>query len=126
MGSLCIIHALECNIGTCTPFGRDPLRELAVACRKRELRFCIYYCTAKIGTSPSPWKHLGLRLQAGRQSAPVRRKYLNTNQAALEELLTGYGPSASCGSTAECIRGAGPRFAQLVWKYQPHCLVNGG
>jgi alpha-L-fucosidase len=31
------------NIVDHTPFDRDPLRELAAACRKRGLRFCIYY-----------------------------------------------------------------------------------
>ena len=31
------------NIVDHTPFDRDPLRELAAACRKRGLQFCIYY-----------------------------------------------------------------------------------
>jgi alpha-L-fucosidase len=81
------------NIGR-TPFGkgekgRDPLKELAAACKKEGIRLCFYH-------SIMDWHHAdwGTRrayndLATGK---PDMDKYTEYMKAQLKELLTNYGP----------------------------------
>jgi alpha-L-fucosidase len=79
------------NVVDSTPFKRDPLAELAEACRKHGLKLFFYY-------SQLDWHHpdyfpLG---QTGRgsqrPSAGEWDRYIDYQDAQLKELLTQYGP----------------------------------
>ncbi|HNQ88188.1 MAG TPA: alpha-L-fucosidase [Verrucomicrobiota bacterium] len=72
-----------------TPFARDPMKELAEACRAEGLRFCFYH-------SIMDWHHpdWGTRrawndLATG---TPDMDRYVTYMKGQLRELITGYGP----------------------------------
>jgi alpha-L-fucosidase len=72
-----------------TPFQRDPLKELARACRKQGVRLCFYH-------SIMDWHHpdWGTR-RAWHDKAtgePNMDRYVAYMKGQLKELLTGYGP----------------------------------
>jgi alpha-L-fucosidase len=79
------------NVVDATPFKRDPIAELATACRKQQLRLFIYY-------SQLDWHHpdyypRGSTGQfAGRPDSGDWNRYLEFQNAQLRELLTNYGP----------------------------------
>jgi alpha-L-fucosidase len=72
-----------------TPFQRDPLKELADACREAGIRFCFYH-------SIMDWHHpdWGTRRAWNDKAtgAPDMDRYTAYMKAQLKELLTGYGP----------------------------------
>jgi alpha-L-fucosidase len=116
------------NIVDHTPFGRDPLQELAAACRKRELRFCIYYSHREDWDEPFAYGNTWDFDFKPEDNLPLFEScYLDTKaKPQLEELLTGYGPFGLVWfDRGMYTPEQGRAFAQLVWKHQPHCLVNG-
>jgi alpha-L-fucosidase len=72
-----------------TPFQRDPLKELADACRAAGIRLCFYY-------SIMDWHHpdWGTRRAWNDKAtgAPDMDRYTTYMKAELKELLTRYGP----------------------------------
>lgn len=72
-----------------TPFDRDPLKELADACREAGLRLCLYH-------SIMDWHHpdWGTRRAWNDKATgePDMDRYIPFMKAQLKELLTGYGP----------------------------------
>ena len=79
------------NVVDATPFKRDPLAELAVACRKHGLKLFFYY-------SQLDWHHpdyfpLGETGHgAERPFAGDWDRYIDYQDAQLKELLSNYGP----------------------------------
>ena len=76
------------NIMT-TPFKRDPMKELAAACKKYGLKFCFYY-------SIMDWHHPDYLPRRGwEKDRPVENadynRYISYMKAELKELLTQYG-----------------------------------
>ncbi len=72
-----------------TPFKRDPLRELAQACKKHKVRLCFYH-------SIMDWHHpdWGTRRAWNDKASgtPDMDRYVPYMKAQLKELITGYGP----------------------------------
>ncbi len=72
-----------------TPFQRDPLKELAAACKKQEIRLCFYH-------SIMDWHHpdWGTRRAWNDKATgtPDMDRYVTYMKGQLRELLTGYGP----------------------------------
>jgi alpha-L-fucosidase len=72
-----------------TPFQRDPLKELAEACRQQGIRFCLYH-------SIMDWHHpdWGTRRQWNDKASgtPDMDRFDAYLKGQLKELLTGYGP----------------------------------
>jgi len=79
------------NVVAATPFRRDPMAELAVACRKAGVKLFFYY-------SQLDWHHPGYfplgrtGHAAGRAPGGDWESYLQFQDAQLTELLTRYGP----------------------------------
>jgi len=79
------------NVVQATPFKRDPIGELAAACRRQGVKLFFYY-------SQLDWHHPDYFPRgrtghsAGRPEAGDWEKYLDYQDAQLRELLTQYGP----------------------------------
>jgi alpha-L-fucosidase len=74
-----------------TPFQRDPLKELAAACKAEGIKFCLYY-TIMDWHSPDwgvrrPWNDV-----AAKYGPPNMDRFEDYMKGQLHELLTGYGP----------------------------------
>ena len=118
------------NIVDATPFKRDPIKELAEACRKEGIKFGCYYSIDR------DWHHPDAQGNQLRQcnywdypdeSKRDFTKYLYESALPqVKELLTGYGPLAIIWfdgigkKTAE----QNERIIAMVLKYQPNCLIN--
>lgn len=110
------------NIVDATPFGRDPMAELAEACRKQGLRLGFYY---------SQWQDWHEANAAGNTwdfPAPGDfDKYLHAKALPqIEELLTNYGPIGLIwfDTPGTITPEASQALLDMVRRLQPDCLVN--
>jgi alpha-L-fucosidase len=112
------------NIVDATPFARDPMSELAEACRQRGLRFCFYYSQTQDWHHPhgdgNDWDFN----ESSKNFDDYVEKYVKPQ---VRELLTQYGPigliwfDTPKRMTVEQSRS----LVDLVHTLQPECLVNG-
>ncbi|MDQ1913957.1 alpha-L-fucosidase [Paenibacillus sp. GD4] len=127
------------NIVKRTPFGRDPLKELADACREEDVKLCIYYSHSMDWHHPdsqgNTWDYPGnigaydeVSAWIGDEDKRSRyERYLRTfAQPQVRELLENYGQIGlvwfDCGHKLTEEQGAA--FVEEVRKAQPDCLVN--
>lgn len=113
------------NIVAATPWGHDPLRELARACRAAGIRFCFYYSQFNDWHDPdahgNTWDFPdGTRKNFSRY---MRRKCL----PQVRELLTQYGPVGLIwfDTPGSIKRGHSLELRRLTRRLQPDCLING-
>ncbi|RKX35695.1 MAG: alpha-L-fucosidase [Verrucomicrobia bacterium] len=113
------------NIVDATPFGRDPMKELAAECRKAGLRMCFYY------SQDQDWHHPG---GSGNDwDYPDRTTkefahYLKTKvKPQLKELLTQYGPIGLIWFDTPwwITKAQSLDLKRYVHRLQPKCLVSG-
>lgn len=112
------------NVVHATPWKRDPLKDLAVACREAGIKFCIYYSQDQDWHDPdgacNDWDFDA----AGKDF----RAYLDRKvKPQLKELLTQYGPIGLIWfDTPYTISEKHSReLADYVRSLQPDCLVSG-
>ncbi len=79
------------NIGASTPFKRDPLAELSAACRKRGIKFGVYYSQAQDWHQPGGAAYGGHWDKA--QDGDLHHYVKNVAAPQLSELLTKYKPA---------------------------------
>ena len=121
------------NIVKCTPFGRDPLKELAEDCRKEGIKLGFYYSLGRDWEDPdvpTNWP-----VKAGRSNtwdypnedakqlpAYIERKV----KPQLKELLTNYGEIAMIWfDTPELVtKQQSQEIRELIHSIQPNCLIN--
>jgi len=111
------------NVVTATPFRRDPLKELAEACRKESIRLGFYY------SQLLDWHHpdgMGNDWDYDPNEKNFSRYLEGYVKPQLRELLTNYGPVAVIWfdiwtPTPEMARD----LRQLVRKLQPDTIVSG-
>jgi alpha-L-fucosidase len=111
------------NIVDWTPFHRDPLKELADACKKAGIRFCVYY------SHREDWDHpdgFGNSWDYDRSKKDFTRYLEEKSKPQLRELLSNYGPLGLVWfdrgmDTPEHTR----EFVEIVRELQPRCLING-
>jgi len=101
-----------------TPFGKDPLRLLADACRRMGLGFGVYF-------SLVDW-HAGHEMEVDSNSNPIPPAMEPLIEQQLTELMTRYGPISEvwfdmAAPTPEQSR----RFAGIVRRLQPGAAING-
>jgi alpha-L-fucosidase len=127
------------NIVQRTPFGHDPLKELAEACREEGVKLCVYYSHSMDWHHPdsqgNTWDYPG---NIGAYDDVVswiddedkRTRYEHYLQSfalpQVQELLEKYGPLGlvwfDCGHKLTAEQGAA--FVEQVRRVQPDCLVN--
>jgi len=117
--------ASKFNVVDATPFQRDPMKELAEACRTQGLRMGFYYSQAQ------DWHHPGGGVSRGSWD-PAQKgdfdQYLNSIALPqVRELLTGYGPIALIwfDTPMQMTPERAQKFVSLVRELQPDCLING-
>ncbi|HXI72290.1 MAG TPA: alpha-L-fucosidase [Verrucomicrobiae bacterium] len=118
------------NITDATPFQRDPIRELAQACAKHDIKFGFYYSQSQDWHEPGG---MGNTWDFGPDDVKDKNgaydQYLREKaEPQVAELLQNYGPICLIWfDTARVmnVNNRGPRFIDLVHKYQPACLIDG-
>ncbi|MCK5210771.1 MAG: alpha-L-fucosidase, partial [Cyclobacteriaceae bacterium] len=120
------------NIVDYTSFDRDPLDELASACKKRDIRFCFYY------SHREDWDHhyaygnywdFETSQQDGYNYDPNKPFTIYLEEKAkpqLKELLTNYGSIGLVWFDRGMFTlEQGKEFTSLVREIQPNCIING-
>ena len=112
------------NIVDATPFGRDPLKELAAECRRQGIKLGFYY------SQTQDWHHPdgdGNDWDYGEEEKDFAGYLEDYVKPQVRELLTNYGPigliwfDTPKRITAEQSRS----LLDLVHQMQPDCLVSG-
>ena len=111
------------NIVDWTPFKRDIAKELAEACRREGIRFCVYYSHREDWDDPGGY---GNHWDYDPATKDFEKYLREKSLPQLRELLTNYGPLGLVWfdrgiDTTEQAR----RFIDLVHELQPQCLING-
>ena len=112
------------DIVDATPFGRDPIKELAQQCRKAGIKLCFYYSQDQDWHDPdgshNDWDYDESKKDF---ASYLRRKV----KPQVRELLTQYGPIGLIWfDTPFTIAPAQSRqLSRLVHSLQPKCLVSG-
>ncbi|HET7769072.1 MAG TPA: alpha-L-fucosidase [Chloroflexota bacterium] len=113
------------DIVDATPFGRDPLKELAAECQKQGIRLCFYYSQTQDWHHPhgdgNDWDYA---VPSDAQFDSYVREYVGPQ---VRELLTNYGPIGLIWfDTPKRMTLDQSRFLRdLVREVQPDCLVCG-
>lgn len=107
-----------------TPFGRDPVKELAEACARHGMRLGIYYSQAL------DWEHpdgAGNDWDYKPEKKNFQRYLDDKVKPQLTELLTGYGPIAMLwfDTPVSITREQSVSLKRLVKRIQPDCLISG-
>jgi alpha-L-fucosidase len=109
------------NIVDAIPFGRDPLAELADACRKYGIRLCIYYSQAL------DWEYPGAPRYNETADPVAVQHYLDEKSfPQVRELLSNYGPVGLMWFDMPYSMTHEQSWAlrHLVKSLQPDCLIN--
>jgi alpha-L-fucosidase len=121
-----------------TPFGRDPMKELAAACAEEGIKLCFYYSITDWHHPEYPATHSQKTKQFpdGWHGDPNRegevKKYAAYMKGQLGELLTNYGPIGTIwfdtgggfqGDDMETLLNA-PDIFKMMRSLQPACLYN--
>jgi alpha-L-fucosidase len=113
------------NIVDATPFHRDPMKELAAACKRGGIRLCFYYSQTQDWHEPDG---NGNTWDFPDESKKDFAKYLEEKvKPQVRELLTNYGPIGLIWfDTPRVITPAQSKeLVDLVHQLQPDCLVSG-
>ena len=108
-----------------TPFGRDPLRELAAACAKHDIRLCFYYSQTQDWHHPhgdgNDWDYA---VPSDDQFDSYVRDYV---MPQVRELLSNYGPIGLIwfDTPKRMTEAQSQTLVDYVHALQPDCLVNG-
>lgn len=111
------------NIVDWTSFKRDPVKEIADACRRNGVRFGVYYSHREDWDDPNGF---GNTWDYDRSKKDFNRYLEEKSKPQLRELLSSYGPVSVVWfdrgmDTAEHTR----QFRDIVRSLQPSCLING-
>jgi alpha-L-fucosidase len=113
------------NIVDATPFKRDPMKELAEACKKRNIKFSFYYSQAQDWHDPNGANNTW---DFGPDDKKDFDKYLREKALPqVREILTQYGPLGLIWFDTPRLmtEQRAEQFTKLVRELQPDCLVNG-
>ncbi len=121
--------ASKYNIVDATPFKRDPLKELAAACARHNIRFGFYYSQAQDWHEPGgAGNNWDFPSNAEKDKSGTYDQYLREKaEPQVKELLTNYGPVCLIWfDTPQMMTPErGQRFIDIVHTLQPTCLIDG-
>ncbi|HEY3289453.1 MAG TPA: alpha-L-fucosidase, partial [Anaerolineae bacterium] len=126
------------NIVDATPFGRDPLKELADACARADMKLGLYYSQdldwhEPDGGCPPPGFKSNFGMSWGNdwdfpdyEVKSYARYYEKKVKPQVRELLTNYGPIGLIwfDTPVSITAQQSDELYQLVHQLQPDCLVN--
>ncbi|TWU44288.1 Alpha-L-fucosidase [Novipirellula aureliae] len=122
------------DIADVSKFDRDPLKELADACQKHGIRFCVYYSLGRDWEDPDVatgrGDKVGFRsnlIDFPNESEKVFERYFERKvKPQIRELLTGYGPIGILWfDTYELIsKEQSVELKALIRELQPECIIN--
>lgn len=120
------------DIMQATPFGRDPMKELALACNQVGLKFCFYYSVPDWHYADFPAQYSQRGFHGNPNPNADLNKYVEYMKGQVRELLSNYGPigimwfdgggSFSKQPMAQLIHAQ--EIIDMIHKLQPQCLVN--
>ena len=114
------------NIWDATPFKRDPLKELAAACARHNIRFGFYYSQSQDWHEPNG---AGNTWDFGPDDKKDYDQYLRGKaEPQVKEILTGYGPVCLIWFDTPRMMNTGDRakrFIDIVHSLQPATLIDG-
>ncbi|MBI3923284.1 MAG: alpha-L-fucosidase [Armatimonadetes bacterium] len=120
------------NIVDATPYGKDPMADLAAACQKAGIRLCFYYSQAQDWHAPGGAGHWEEDDGSGWTQQPVEperfTRYLEEKaKPQVRELLTQYGPIGLIWFDTPVVitKEQSIELRDLVHSLQPDCLVSG-
>ncbi|HEY4416914.1 MAG TPA: alpha-L-fucosidase [Verrucomicrobiae bacterium] len=110
-----------------TPFKRDPLAELAAACKKEGIKFCLYYTVMDWHSSDwgvrRPWNDV-----AAKDGPPDMDRFENYMKGQLKEIITSYGPLGLLWFDGNWEKPWTAKRGQEIYNYvrtlQPSIIVN--
>lgn len=108
-----------------TPYAHDPIRDLAAACQKAGIKFCVYY-------SVMDWHHPDYAPRRAwndvAKGDPDINRYLQFMKGQLKELLTNYGPVGLLWFDGEWETSWTDAYGKDIYAYvrslQPNIIVN--
>ena len=122
---------------TSTLYKKDPLKLLAEACRKHDMKLGLYYSTLDWYRTDYPYETGRTGQFSGRTAKSNYASYLQFMKNQLTELLTNYGPIMSIWFDGHWdqtnVEGHADRTSRIDWKYdelyglihklQPACMI---
>ena len=112
------------NIVSRTPYGKDPMKALAKACKKYGLKFCFYYSQSQDWHDPDGINNFWYF----DETKKTFTDYLKRKCAPqVKEILTQYGPIGLIWFDTPCAipKRHSVMLSRLVHGLQPKCLVSG-
>jgi alpha-L-fucosidase len=120
------------NIVGSTPYKRDPMKELAAACRDEGIKFCFYYSIADWHNPDSPAQYSQRGFHGNPKADADVAKYADYMRNQVHELLTGYGPigilwfdgggAFKSPDRAKLLKA--DEMVKMIHETQPDCLIN--
>lgn len=106
------------NIVDATPFKRDPLKELAVACNKAGLGFGVYYSQFLDWHEINQWDP--------KANMPFEEYFRTKSLPQIRELLTNYGPLTMIwfDTPGDMTKEQSMEIVNLMRELQPNALIN--
>jgi alpha-L-fucosidase len=124
--SMFATDAAKYNIVDWTPFGRDPMKELAEECRRQGLKLFFYYSQLD-WHHPDYWPRGRTGHDTGRPDSGDWSRYLDFVDQQLTELLTHYGPIGGIWFDGMWDKPDAdwrlPRTYALIHRLQPAALI---
>lgn len=117
------------NMVAATPFGRDPLKELAAACKQHGLVLCVYYSLGRDWSVPGVPRG-GKRCNDWDFPDPptnAQKSYIQTKvKPQLRELLTQYGSIGAVwfDTPDQITKEHSAEIRDYIRSLQPDCLIN--
>ena len=120
------------NIVDFTAFKRDPLKELADACRKYNVKLGIYYSLGRDWHDPdvpTKWPTKGGRSNTwdfpNEDAKDISKYFARKVKPQVTELITQYDPDLLWFDTPEMIKKEQSReLRELILKLKPTCIIN--